>query len=168
MFAGVEFAHEADHQQNQTHPEGVHRIAVAGVVVEEGIAAGLIDCVEQGVPVEHGEHETRQSVGDEHLAGCDHVGALVNCGEDADRRREPRLDREQDEAEDGAREPCKYKHKERHHRLLNLQRREGHVVDKEDHAERQNLNIERAEGGGANRDDCVHGRVLHHRAGGSF
>lgn len=79
MFAGVEFAHEADHQQHQTYPEGIHRFAVAGVIVEEGETAGLINRMEQWVPVKHRQHKAWQCIGDEHFTRSNHVCTLVDC-----------------------------------------------------------------------------------------
>ena len=138
------------------------------IVVDERIAARLVDRVEQWVPVKHRQHEGWQGVGHEHLTRGDHVRALVDGGEDADSGGKPGFDRQQNQAQRHAGKPGKQKHSKGLYRLFNFQWDKGDVIDKQDKRQRQYLDVECADGGGHDRDRRVHRRMLHHRAGRAF
>ena len=53
MSTGVEFAHQADHEQGERQIDDIFPVRISGDVVDEGITARLIYGVKQRVPIEH-------------------------------------------------------------------------------------------------------------------
>ena len=60
MLACKELAHQPDHQEDKREPKRIFPARIAREVIDERVTTRLIDCVEQGVPIEQRQHLGRQ------------------------------------------------------------------------------------------------------------
>ncbi|MPL60927.1 hypothetical protein SDC9_06492 [bioreactor metagenome] len=165
---GVELAHQPDHQERQPDDQRIVPVREMRVIVDEGIAARLVDGVEQRVPAEQRQHLVGQVVRHKHLARGDHVGAGIDRLHDADEPRRPGLGRKEHEPERHPGEPRQQHHPHRADPVVDLDRPPGGVVDVEHHHHRQHLQVKRTQRRGGDRDGGGHRRVFHHRRGRAF